>query len=135
MRMGVTDQLMSQVRQVAPQDTTILLSGETGTGKTRLARLIHQLSPRSSEPFLVINCGSLSPKAIESETFGQIRGSFNGFEPERVGKFKEVGRRDSVPQRDRHLADVDPVQAPPSRGRSTLRASWLQQVRARPRPD
>jgi DNA-binding NtrC family response regulator len=90
--MGITDQLMSQIRQVAPQDTTILLSGETGTGKTRLARLIHQLSPRSSEPFLVVNCGSLSPKAIESEMFGHIRGSFNGFEPDRVGKFTEVGR-------------------------------------------
>ena len=90
--MGITDQLMSQVRQVAPQDTTILLSGETGTGKTRLARLIHQLSPRSSEPFLVVNCGGLSPSAIESELFGHAQGSFNSFEPERVGKLAEVGR-------------------------------------------
>ena len=88
----VTDHLMSQVRRVAPQDTTILLSGETGTGKTRLAHLIHQLSPRSSEPFLVINCGSLSPDKIEGEMFGSVRNSIIGEERERVGKFTEVGR-------------------------------------------
>ena len=49
--------MMEQVRRAAAQDTTILLGGETGTGKTRLARLIHELSPRRAEPFMVINCG------------------------------------------------------------------------------
>src|SRR6185436_17153076 len=58
-------ELMEQVRRVIPQDTTILLSGETGTGKTRLARLIHELSPRSKEPFLVVDCGALSASLIE----------------------------------------------------------------------
>jgi DNA-binding NtrC family response regulator len=85
-------QLMEQVRRVAPQDTTLLLNGETGTGKTRLARLIHDLSPRRIEPFLVVNCGTLSASLIESELFGHARGAFTGADRDRVGKFAEVGR-------------------------------------------
>jgi two-component system response regulator HydG len=78
--------LMQQVERVAPQDTTILLMGETGTGKTRLARLIHELSPRREQPFLVVDCGSLSPALIESELFGHVRGAFTGADRERTGK-------------------------------------------------
>jgi DNA-binding NtrC family response regulator len=84
--------MMDQVRTVAPQDTTVLLSGETGTGKTHMARLIHELSPRREAPFLVINCGALSGELIESEMFGHVRGSFTGADRDRVGKFSEVGR-------------------------------------------
>ena len=84
--------LMSQVRRVAPQDTTILLSGETGTGKTRLARLIHELSPRRHGPFLVINCGALSASQVEGEMFGHAGGSSSVAERGRPGKFAEVGR-------------------------------------------
>ena len=87
-----TKHLMEQVRRVAPQDATILLSGETGTGKTRLARLIHELSPRRSEPFLVIHCGALTAGMIESEMFGHVRGAFAGADLDRPGKFAEVGR-------------------------------------------
>jgi DNA-binding NtrC family response regulator len=89
---GEMDALMSQVRRVAPRDTTVLLGGETGTGKTRLARLIHELSPRAAEPFLVINCGALSSSLIESEMFGHVRGAFTGADRDRTGKFAEVGR-------------------------------------------
>jgi DNA-binding NtrC family response regulator len=78
--------LMEQVERVAPQDTTILLMGQTGTGKTRLARLIHELSGRREQPFLVVDCGSLSPKLIESELFGHVRGAFTGAQRERTGK-------------------------------------------------
>src|SRR4051794_21481661 len=56
--------LMEQVRRVAPQEITLLLTGETGTGKTRLARLVHELSPRRHEPFLVVDCGTLSANLI-----------------------------------------------------------------------
>src|SRR5579864_8105244 len=84
--------MMDQVRTVAPQETTVLLSGETGTGKTHLARLIHELSPRRESPFLVVNCGALSSGLIESEMFGHAKGSFTGADRERVGKFSEVGR-------------------------------------------
>ncbi|HYV37263.1 MAG TPA: sigma 54-interacting transcriptional regulator, partial [Gemmataceae bacterium] len=55
------EEMMKKVRRVAPQDTTLLLTGETGTGKTHLARFIHQLSPRSAESFKVVECSSLSP--------------------------------------------------------------------------
>jgi two-component system response regulator HydG len=85
-------QLREQVQRVAPQNTTILLTGATGTGKTRLARLIHQMSPRSAEPFLVVDCGALAASLIESEMFGHAKGAFTGADRERVGKFAAAGR-------------------------------------------
>jgi DNA-binding NtrC family response regulator len=84
-------QLMDRIRRLAPQDTTVLLGGETGTGKTRLARLIHELSRRSAEPFLTVNCGCLSESLIASEMFGHIRGAFTGADRDRTGKFAAVG--------------------------------------------
>jgi transcriptional regulator with PAS, ATPase and Fis domain len=84
--------LREYVLRVAPQETTVLLTGETGTGKTRLARLIHELSPRREEPFLVVDCGALTPTLIESEMFGHVRGAFTGAERDRPGKFTAVGR-------------------------------------------
>jgi two-component system response regulator HydG len=81
--MGV---VIDQVKRVAPQDTTLLLTGETGTGKTSLARVIHELSPRRLQPFLVVNCGSLSANLIESEMFGHARGAFTGADRDRTGK-------------------------------------------------
>jgi transcriptional regulator with PAS, ATPase and Fis domain len=85
-------ELREQVKRVVPQDTTLLLTGETGTGKTRLARLIHEMSPRRSEPFLVIDCGAMSPNLIESEMFGHVKGAFTGADRERAGKFAAAGR-------------------------------------------
>ena len=79
--------LLEQIRRVGPQDTTLLFMGETGTGKTHLARLTHELSPRRDEPFLVIDCGALAPTLVESEMFGHVRGAFTGAERDRAGKF------------------------------------------------
>jgi DNA-binding NtrC family response regulator len=84
--------LMQQIRRIAAQDTTILLDGETGTGKTRLASQIHQLSSNPDRPFLAINCGALSSSLIESEMFGHVKGAFTGADTDRVGKFAEVGK-------------------------------------------
>ncbi|WZP00021.1 sigma-54 dependent transcriptional regulator [Isosphaeraceae bacterium EP7] len=84
--------MVGQVRRVAAQDVTLLLGGETGTGKTRLARLVHDLSPRRSEPFLIVNCGALSSTLIETEMFGHVKGAFTGADRDRVGRFAEVGR-------------------------------------------
>ena len=79
--------LLKQVQAVAARDTTILLTGETGTGKTHLARLIHEWSPRSDQPFMVVDCGGLSETLIESELFGHVKGSFTGADHDRIGKF------------------------------------------------
>jgi DNA-binding NtrC family response regulator len=89
---SMVGQVMDQVQRVAPQDTTILLGGETGTGKTKLAQLVHELSSRRNEPFRAINCGALSPNLMESEMFGHVRGAFTGADRDRTGKFTEVGR-------------------------------------------
>ena len=85
------DRLMEQVARVAPQETTVLLTGATGTGKTRLASLIHELSARRNEPFLAVQCGALSAALIESELFGHVRGAFTGADRERAGKFADAG--------------------------------------------
>ncbi len=81
-----------KARAVASKNTTVMLTGETGTGKTRLARLIHELSPRQAEPFLVVDCGALSSTLIESELFGHIKGAFTGADCNRKGKFFAAGQ-------------------------------------------
>src|SRR5262249_49750566 len=83
---GGLQQMMEQVRRVARRETTVLRTGETGPGKPRLARLIHELSPRRNEPFLVVDCGALSAGLIESELFGHSRGAFTGADRDRPGK-------------------------------------------------
>jgi len=85
-------QLREQLLRVVPQETTLLLTGETGTGKTRLARLVHELSPRRDEPFLVVDCGALSESLIESELFGHVRGAFTGADRDRAGKLAAAGK-------------------------------------------
>ncbi len=83
-------ELLDQAQAVAPLETTILLNGETGTGKTHLARTIHGLSPRKEKPFQVVHCNALSPTLVESELFGHVQGSFTGADRDRVGKFAEA---------------------------------------------
>src|SRR5579884_344318 len=85
-------ELIDQLRRVAAQDTTVMLTGETGTGKSRLARLIHQSSPRRDLPFQVVDCGALAPALIESTLFGHVRGAFTGADRDRAGKLASVGR-------------------------------------------
>jgi len=86
---GLAD-LIEQFRITAPLRTTILLTGETGTGKTYWARAIHDMSPRKGKPFRVVHCGALSASLIESEMFGHVRGAFTHAHRDRVGKLAEV---------------------------------------------
>ena len=82
---------LAQIRLVVDRDTTILLTGETGTGKTMLARHMHQMSARKNRPFMIVDCGALAPALIESEMFGHVRGAFTGADKDRVGKFAAAG--------------------------------------------
>jgi len=75
----------------ATHDVTVLLTGETGTGKTYLARLIHECSPRHQHRLLVIPCGALVANLVESELFGHIKGAFTGADRPKVGKFEAAG--------------------------------------------
>jgi two-component system response regulator HydG len=89
-----TPSLYSMVERIAlagSHDVTVLLSGETGTGKTYLARLIHDCSPRKAERFLVVPCGALSANLVESEFFGHSKGAFTGADRPKVGKFAAAG--------------------------------------------
>ena len=69
---------LALARQVAPSEATVLIRGESGTGKSVLARLIHSWSHRATRPFGVVSCPSLSPELLESELFGHVRGAFTG---------------------------------------------------------
>ena len=74
----VMAQLLKQVERVAETNATMLVLGETGVGKSLLARTIHQMSPRRERAFISVNCGALSPGLIESELFGHEKGAFTG---------------------------------------------------------
>ena len=75
-------------RRVAKSNASVLLLGETGTGKELIAKAVHQLSPRGSGPFVRVNCGELSESLLESELFGHVRGSFTGAIDNRTGRFE-----------------------------------------------
>jgi transcriptional regulator with GAF, ATPase, and Fis domain len=76
------------LEQVAPADTTVLLLGETGTGKELLARAVHAGSARRGRPFIRVDCGAIAPGLVESELFGHERGSFTGALQQRLGRFE-----------------------------------------------
>ena len=83
--------LVDRIALAANHDVTVLLNGETGTGKTYLARLIHEYSPRKQHRFLTVPCGALSTNLVESEFFGHVKGAFTGADRPKVGKFAAVG--------------------------------------------
>ena len=76
------------VRKVAPSDSTVLISGETGTGKELIARAIHSRSSRKDKPFVVVDCGGLAESLFESELFGHVKGSFTGATETKYGRFE-----------------------------------------------
>ena len=81
-------EVLQQVVQVAPTDSTVLILGETGTGKELIARAIHDHSPRQHRPLVKVNCGAISAGLVESELFGHVRGAFTGALTSRNGRFK-----------------------------------------------
>jgi len=84
----VMQQLFESIRQVAPEKATVLVAGETGTGKELVARAIHAGSPRSKGLFVAVNCAAIPHEMLESELFGHEKGAFTGAIKERIGKFE-----------------------------------------------
>jgi two-component system, NtrC family, response regulator AtoC len=76
------------LQQVAPTRSTVLITGETGTGKELVARAIHELSPRKDKLFVPLNCTAIPSELLESELFGHVRGAFSGAHSDRAGKFQ-----------------------------------------------
>ncbi|HEX3157308.1 MAG TPA: sigma 54-interacting transcriptional regulator [Gemmatimonadaceae bacterium] len=84
--------MLREVRQVAPTDATVLLTGETGTGKELVARAIHAASPRRERALVKVNCGAIPAGLVESELFGHERGAFTGALQRRIGRFELADR-------------------------------------------
>lgn len=80
--------LLEQLKRIAVHDAAILLIGETGTGKSHLANIVHAISPRAEQRFLNTACGALPPSLIESELFGHTRGAFTGADRNKIGRFE-----------------------------------------------
>jgi formate hydrogenlyase transcriptional activator len=81
-------EVLAKVEQVAPLDSTVLIYGETGTGKELVARAIHQASPRKSRALVKLNCTAISAGLVESELFGHVKGAFTGALDRRIGRFE-----------------------------------------------
>jgi len=86
-----SSRLLELAEKVAVAPTTLLITGESGTGKDHLARLIHELGPRRDAPYLKIDCASLPPQLVESELFGHERGAFTGAVERKLGRFELGG--------------------------------------------
>jgi transcriptional regulator with GAF, ATPase, and Fis domain len=81
-------ELARMVRLVAPTSTTVLIQGETGTGKELVAKAVHKLSPRANKPFMVLNCAAIPEALLEAELFGHTRGAFTGAVQSRTGRIE-----------------------------------------------
>jgi two-component system response regulator AtoC len=82
--------LYKQIAQIAPTDTTVLVTGESGSGKEMVARMLHARSGRAAQPFVAVNCGGLAETLLESELFGHERGAFTGAHSQRRGLFESA---------------------------------------------
>jgi DNA-binding NtrC family response regulator len=84
---GMID-IYKTISRVAPTNATVLIEGETGTGKEMIAGMIHNHSPRAQQPFVPVDCGSIAPSLIESELFGALKGAYTGADKDRLGVFE-----------------------------------------------
>lgn len=91
-RSAALKRILGQVEVVAPTDATVLILGETGTGKELIARAVHRLSPRRDRPFITLNCAAIPTGLLESELFGYERGAFTGALSQKIGRFEMAHR-------------------------------------------
>ncbi len=118
----VLGDVLRLIRQVAPTDSTVLLCGETGTGKELVARAIHGASRRADHPIIKVNCGGLSPGLVDSELFGHERGAFTGATQRRIGRFELADRGTLFLDEVAELPDGDPGEAAASAAGAGVRA-------------
>src|ERR1700761_1411551 len=85
---GALEYVLEQVEQVAPTDSTVLIEGETGTGKELIAHAIHNASPRCGRALIKLNCAAIPLDLLESELFGHERGAFTGAITQKIGRFE-----------------------------------------------
>ncbi len=83
-------QMLEEIRRVAPYKTSVLITGESGTGKELVARTIHELSPRHNHPWVAINCSAIPRDLMESELFGYVKGAFTGAAQNRLGRLEQA---------------------------------------------
>jgi formate hydrogenlyase transcriptional activator len=86
------ESVLAQVEQVAPTDSTVLIQGETGTGKELIARAVHNLSARCGRPFIKLNCAAIPFDLLESELFGHEKGAFTGAIAQKIGRFEAADK-------------------------------------------
>lgn len=92
LKSGANLEVLDLVKKCSATSSTVLLTGETGTGKTEVARMIHSLSQRKKNPFIYMNCAAISPNLMESELFGHVKGAFTGADRPRSGKILQADR-------------------------------------------
>ena len=101
-------QVLSRISKVAPTDSSVLITGETGTGKELVARAIHRRSRRSSHAFVSVNCAVIPRDLIASELFGHEKGAFTGATQRRLGRFELADERHDFPRRSRRASRRNP---------------------------
>jgi len=89
---GPMVEIYKTASRVAPTDATVLIEGETGTGKELVARMIHRFSTRATQPFVPVDCASIAPTLLESELFGTLKGAYTGADRDRMGVFESANR-------------------------------------------
>jgi transcriptional regulator with GAF, ATPase, and Fis domain len=116
--------LLPQVELVAPTDATVLILGESGSGKELFAREIHQRSRRAGRPLITVNCSAIPHEVFESEFFGHVRGAFTGAVRDRPGRFQTCTRRHDLPRRGRRHSARSAAEIASRAAGGTIRACW-----------